>query len=61
MMPRKRSFNLDKLYEQVDEAYANYPSEKLDDLFETKSRFLEEIAKVEGGNDYKKPHKKKTQ
>ena len=58
-MPKYRSFDLDKLYEQVETSFNTYPSEKLASLYETKSLFLAEILKANGGNKYTKPHKKK--
>ena len=40
--------------------FDDYPSEKLDKLFDTKSLFLAEIEKVLGDNNYTiKPHKKR--
>ena len=42
-MPKYRSFDLDKLYEQVETSFNTYPSEKLASLYETKSLFLAEI------------------
>ena len=54
-----RSFDLDKLYAQFEATFDLYPSKKLTSLFETKTLFLEEIVKADGGNKYTKPHKKK--
>ena len=56
---RARSFDLDKLYAQFEATFDQYPTNKLTSLFETKTLFLEEIVKADGGNKYTKPHKKK--
>lgn len=57
-MPKRRSFNVDKLYGEVRTAWAKYPSEKLHQIFDTKSAIMEEIIKAKGDNDFKLPHKK---
>ena len=58
-MPRKRSFNLDKLYGDVSKAWSEYPSENLTKIFDTKQLMMEEIIKANGDNDFKLPHKRK--
>ena len=58
-LPRVRDFNLDKFEEQILEAWDEYPSEKLDDLFDMKSRVLQCIlsSNPPGGNNFAMPHR----
>ena len=57
-MPKYRSFNVDKLFDEVKEAWYSYPSQKLHDIFDTKHAIMEEIILAKGDNNYKLPHKK---
>ena len=59
-LPRVRDFNLDKFNAQIDQEYNDYPEEKLDALYDMKSRVLECIrtSNPPGGNNYKLPHRK---
>ena len=58
-MPKYRSFNLDKLYKEVERAWNEYPSELLGKIFDTKHAMMAEIIKHKGDNDFKLPHKRK--
>ena len=58
-MPKFRSFDLDKLYKEVEKAWADYPSELLSKIFDTKHAMMAEIIKHNGDNDFKLPHKRK--
>ena len=55
-LPRCRNFNLDKFTEQCEQAFNEYPSEKLSALFNTKSMVLARIVEVDGSNEYDLPH-----
>lgn len=56
-LPKTRSFDLDAFEQQILDEWDEYPAEKLDDLFDMKSRVLEEIIKDGGGNSFKLPHR----
>ena len=51
-MPKYRSFNVDKLFDEVKEAWYSYPSQKLHDIFDTKHAIMEEIILAKGDNNY---------
>ena len=36
--------------------WKEYPEEKLDDIFDSKHRFMNAIYDADGDNDYDKPH-----
>ena len=48
----RRDFDLDQLVEDVQRAFREYSSEKLESMWQVRSRNLEQIIKVKGGNDY---------
>ena len=58
-LPRVRDFNLDKFDAQINQAFDDYPEDKLDDLYDMKSRVLECIrtSVPPGGNNFKLPHR----
>ena len=58
-LPHRRAFNLDKFEKQILAACNSYPSEKLDAIFDMKSRVLECIIQAKGLNDFDLPHRKK--
>ena len=58
-MPKHRSFDLDKLFDEIKSTWDKYPSEKLHTIFDTKHAMMEEIIKAKGDNDFKLPHKKR--
>mmetsp|Transcript_31106 Transcript_31106/g.95180 ORF Transcript_31106/g.95180 Transcript_31106/m.95180 type:complete len:312 (-) Transcript_31106:201-1136(-) len=57
-LPKRRDFNLDRFTQQCLESFRAYPPEKLNALFDTKSRVLLSIVEAEGGNDYALPHRR---
>ena len=57
-LPKQRSFKLDELAQQCIDSFWEYPSEKLDALFETKMVVCSSIIAAGGDNDFKLPHKK---
>ena len=59
-LPKMRDFDLDKFEEQILDAFEDYPSEKLDDLFIMKQRICKCIIDANGDNNYKLPHRKKS-
>ena len=58
-LPRVREFDLDKFEAQILEAFDQYPSDKLDALYDMKQRVCECIIACEppGGNTFKLPHR----
>ena len=58
-LPQVRDFNLDKFEDQILQAWDEYPSEKLDDLYDMKSRVIECIltSNPPGGNNFTMPHR----
>ena len=58
-LPRVRAFDLDKFEAQILEAFDQYPSDKLDALYDMKQRVCECIIACEppGGNTFKLPHR----
>ena len=59
LAPAVRDFNLDNFEQQILDAWKEYPSEKLNDLFDMKSRVLECILTSDppGGNNFTMPHR----
>ena len=59
LLPRVRAFDWEEFEDQILEAWDGYPSEKLDDLFDMKSRVLECILSSDppGGNTFDMPHR----
>lgn len=59
-LPPEREYNLDKFETQCLEVFDAYPSEKLDNIFDSKQRICKAILDAEppGGNDYKMPHRR---
>ena len=59
-LPKRRSFDLDAFEQEILDAFDAYPSEKIDDLCDMKSRVLECIisSNPPGGNSYEMPHRK---
>ena len=47
------------MYKEVEKAWADYPSELLSKIFDTKHAVMAEIIKHNGDNDFKLPHKRK--
>ena len=60
-MPKPRSWKLNEFEQQILGTCKEYPSEKLDDGFDMKSRVCECIISCEmpGGNTFKLPHRSK--
>ena len=58
-LPRVRDFNLDRFDEQFNQAFDDYPEDKLDALYDMKRRVLECIRTCEppGDNSFKLPHR----
>lgn len=54
-----RYFDLQKLQSQVEKAFWNYDSQKLEDLYKTKQMVVQSIYENHGKNTYKLPHGKK--
>jgi len=52
-----RSFDLGKWWMEIQRAFYEYPSHKLESLVATKQLIIKEILKCKGSNDYKLPHK----
>lgn len=57
-LPRCRSFKLDEFADQCYATFAEYPSEKLTRLFDTKKLICGAILANEGNNEYKMPHRR---
>ena len=55
-LPKRRDYDLDVFEQQVLKAFDEYPSDKLDDLFDMKMRVCQSIISVKGDNNYKLPH-----
>ena len=57
----RKMLHVDKLYKEVEKAWADYPSELLSKIFDTKHAMMAEIIKHNGDtcNDFKLPHKRK--
>ena len=60
-LPKLRKFSLDELYQQVVDAFWEYPSEKLDALARMKARVCKAIIKSGGDNDFKLPRKEESE
>ena len=58
-LPKLKSFNLPEFIEQIEEAYNEYPSEKLTALADMKMRVVQCIYNAAGDNDFKLPHRQK--
>ena len=58
-LPKIRSFDLDAFEQQILDAFHEYPSEKLDALYDMKQRVIECIIACDppGGNTFKLPHR----
>jgi hypothetical protein len=59
-LPKLRDFHVDKFEQQIHTAWAAYPSEKIDALFNMKERVTKCIREGNpcGGNDFSMPHRK---
>ena len=58
-VPQVRSFKLDEFWKQILKAWADYPSDVLDKIFDTKRAVVKCIIDAKGENTYKLPHTKK--
>ena len=58
-LPQVRSFKLDEFWKQILKAWADYPSDVLDKIFDTKRAVVKCIIDAKGENTYKLPHAKK--
>ena len=47
-----RDFDLEKLVDDVMQAWDEYPSDKIDAMWRVKARNMLQIIEAEGGNDY---------
>jgi hypothetical protein len=56
-LPKRRDFNLDKFADQCYAAFHEYPSGKLGNLFDTKTRVCECIVADKGNNEFEMPHR----
>ena len=58
-LPKVRDFNLHNFDAQVDQTYKDYPEDKLDNVFDMKSRVMQCIinSSPPGGNNFKLPHR----
>ena len=58
-LPKVRSFDLDAFEKEILDAFDEYPSEKLDALYDMKQRVIECIIACDppGGNTFKLPHR----
>ena len=54
------SFKLPEFIGQIEEAYEEYPEEKLEALCSMKTRVCACIVENEGQNDFRVPHRKKS-
>jgi len=59
-LPKLRSFKLTEFIEQIEEAFEEYPEEKLDNLCGMKSRVCACIVENEGQHDFRLPHRRKS-
>ena len=59
-LPKLRSFKLPEFIGQIEEAYEEYPDEKLEALCSMKTRVCACIVENEGQNDFRLPHRKQT-
>ena len=58
-LPKLRSFKLTEFIDQIEEAFEEYPEEKLDALCAMKTRVCVAIVENWGENDFVLPHRKK--
>ena len=58
-LPKLRSFKLPEFIQQIKDAFADYPSDTLDALTDTKCRVIDCIRAAKGQNDFALPHRKK--
>ena len=62
-LPKVRSFDLDKFEQEILDAFDQYPSEKLDALYDMKQRPIQRVIECiiardpPGGNTFKLPHR----
>ena len=58
-LPQVRSLKLDEFWKQILKAWADYPSDVLDKIFDTKMTVVKCIIEAKGDNTYKMPNSKK--
>ena len=58
-LPHRREFDLDAFERQILTEVDAYPPEKLNAIFDMKSRVLACIVEHKGSNDFDMPHRKK--
>ena len=51
----RRTFDIEQLVADVEQAFKEYPSEKLDKMWSTLESNCLKIIKAKGGNDYDQP------
>ena len=58
-LPKLRSFKLPTFIKQIEEAFEEYPDEKLDDLRGMKTRVCVAIVENQGDNKFGLPYRRK--
>ena len=58
-LPKLRSFSMPEFILQIEDAYEQYPAEKIEDLCAMKTRVCVAIVQNWGDNTFRLPHRKK--